>query len=131
MIAGWLALTLSAEERRSPIAARKQLQRRSSWKLVDGDLKAAIEQFKMIAQNSRPDVAAEALAHLAACYEKLGGGAKHARPTSASCREHPNPEQWLRRLLGPWLHAHARRYGCRGGGRSTALTAAQVWTGPG
>src|SRR5258705_5146791 len=40
--------------------------------LLDGNLKAAIEQYKKLAQGQNKSVAARALVRLAECYEKQG-----------------------------------------------------------
>ena len=60
-----------------PVSAQNldaELQRATQKEIVTGDLKAAIEEYKKIvarAGTNRP-VAAQALVHMAECYQKLG-----------------------------------------------------------
>lgn len=74
LIAGLSLLLLAAappqQRDRAEVALRAAIEKET----VDGDLKAAIEQYKKIAAQpgvSR-NVAATALLHLGQCYEKLG-----------------------------------------------------------
>ena len=48
------------------------LQRAIQKETVDGDLKGAIEQYRKVAQSSIRPLAAQALVHMAECYQKLG-----------------------------------------------------------
>src|SRR5438105_256851 len=52
--------------------AERQLKAAMNTELVDGDLKAAIEQYKKLAQSGNRSIAAQALLHMAECYQKLG-----------------------------------------------------------
>ena len=55
----------------TPDAARR-LKAAMNTELVDGNLKAAIEQYKAIAAGSDRAIAAQALLRMAECYQKLG-----------------------------------------------------------
>lgn len=57
-----------------PQAAETLLQTAIKKEVVDGDLKGAIEQYKKVAQSGNRPIAAQALLHMAACYQKLGDG---------------------------------------------------------
>jgi Tol biopolymer transport system component len=63
------ALSLGAQKQD---AAERQLKAAMNTEQVDGNLKAAIEQYKKLAQNSNRAIAAQALLHMADCYQKLG-----------------------------------------------------------
>lgn len=78
VMAGLMTFTLTVTAQVKDRAV-VMLQAGIKLELVDGDLKGAIEQFKKVAQQSSPDVAAEALSHMAACYDRLGqpGEARH------------------------------------------------------
>jgi Tol biopolymer transport system component len=52
--------------------AERQLKAAMNTELVDGNLKAAIEQYKKVAQSGVRPLAAQALLHMAGCYQKLG-----------------------------------------------------------
>jgi Tol biopolymer transport system component len=52
--------------------AERQLKAAMNTELVDGNLKAAIEQYKKVAESRNRAVAVEALVHMAECYQKLG-----------------------------------------------------------
>ncbi len=49
-----------------------QLQAAIHTEMVDGNWKAAIEQYKKVSQSSNRSVAAQALIRMAECYQKLG-----------------------------------------------------------
>ena len=55
----------------TPDAARR-LKAAMNTELVDGNLKAAIEQYKAIAAGSDRAIAAQALLRMAECHQKLG-----------------------------------------------------------
>src|SRR5437773_7727980 len=55
-----------------PQTAETLLQTAIKKELVDGDLKGAIEQYKKVVQSGNRPIAAQALLHMAACYQKLG-----------------------------------------------------------
>lgn len=50
----------------------RMLKAAMNTELVDGNLKAAIEQYKKVAQSGVRTLAAQALSHMAECYQKLG-----------------------------------------------------------
>src|SRR5262245_34181648 len=50
----------------------RQLKAAMNTELVDGNLKAAIEQYKKVAESGSRRLAAQALLHMADCYQKLG-----------------------------------------------------------
>jgi Tol biopolymer transport system component len=52
--------------------AERQLKAAMNTELVDGNLKAAIEQYKKVAQSGNRPLAAQALLRMAECYQKLG-----------------------------------------------------------
>jgi Tol biopolymer transport system component len=49
-----------------------QLKAAMNTELVDGNLKSAIEQYKKVAKSGIRPLAAQALLHMAECYQKLG-----------------------------------------------------------
>jgi len=115
-----LALTLDAQVEDRPEVL---LQAAIKQELVEGDLKGAIEQFKKIAQNSSPEVAAQALLHMAACYDKLGQ--TEARTTyERVVREFPNQKNAVAEARA-WLDAHGANTSQQAG-----LRVEQIWTGP-
>src|SRR5262245_37947867 len=50
----------------------RQLKAAMNTELVDGNLKAAIEQYRKISESGVRPLAAQALLHMAECYRKLG-----------------------------------------------------------
>lgn len=66
-----LGVRLTAQK---PQAAETLLQTAIKKEVVDGDLKGAIEQYKKVAQSGNRPIAAQALLHMAECYQKLGDG---------------------------------------------------------
>jgi Tol biopolymer transport system component len=52
--------------------AERLLKAAMNTEFVDGNLKAAIEQYQKVVQNGNRPLAAEALLHIAECYQKLG-----------------------------------------------------------
>jgi Tol biopolymer transport system component len=52
--------------------AERLLKAAMNTELVDGDLKAAIEQYRVVAERADRAVAARALVRMAECYQKLG-----------------------------------------------------------
>jgi len=63
------ALAISASAQRTPEVA---LRAAMETETVKGDLKGAIEQYKKVAQSGNRALAAQALVHMAECYQKLG-----------------------------------------------------------
>jgi Tol biopolymer transport system component len=122
LIAGLITWTLTVN---AQVKDRGEilLQAAIKQELVEGDLKGAIEQFKTIAQNSRPEVAAEALVHLAACYDKLGQQTEARSTYERVVREHPNQKKAVAEARA-WLDAHPTGPNPREGVRVE-----QVWTG--
>lgn len=116
-----LALTLDAQVKDR---AEVLLQAAIKQELVEGDLKGAIEQFKKIAQNSNPEVAAEALVHLAACYDMLGQ-ADARNVYERIVREYPTQKRAVTEARA-WLDAHLVNARPQVG-----IRVEQVWTGPG
>jgi len=121
-IAGLVILTLTVSAQEKP-RAEVLLQAAIKQELVDGDPKGAIDQFKKLAQNSGPEVAAEALVHLAACYDKLGAQGEARQSYERVVREHPNQQKAVAEARA-WLDAHPAGSELRGGVRVE-----QVWTG--
>jgi Tol biopolymer transport system component len=66
------ALLLSAAAAQSQDKAEAGLKAAMDKEVVDGNLKAAIEQYKTLAQGQNKSVAARALLRLGECYEKQG-----------------------------------------------------------
>lgn len=91
--------------------------------VLDGNLKAAIEQYRKIAatyRGNRP-VAARALLRLGQCHEKQGD-AEASKAYERVVREFPDQKEAV---------AEARRYLAAKGARTQAgIMAHQVWTGP-
>jgi Tol biopolymer transport system component len=52
--------------------AERLLKAAMNTELVDGNLKAAIERYRKVAQSGVRPLAAQALVHMAECYQKLG-----------------------------------------------------------
>jgi Tol biopolymer transport system component len=52
--------------------AERLLKAAMNTELVDGNLKAAIEQYQKVVQSGNRPLAAQALLHIAECYQKLG-----------------------------------------------------------
>ena len=74
----WLGSVVGGETNDS---AEVQLKAATHLELVDGDLKAAIEQYKKITTNAggNRSITAKALLQMGQCYEKLGlAEARHA-----------------------------------------------------
>ena len=122
LIAGLITWTLTVN---AQVKNRAEilLQAAIKQELVEGDLKGAIEQFKTIAQNSRPEVAVEALVHLAACYDKLGQQTEARSNYERVVREHPNQKTAVAEARA-WLDANPAGPNPREGVRVE-----QVWTG--
>src|SRR5262245_34603115 len=67
-----LAITTHAAQKSEP--AKQMLEAAKKKEIVDGDLNAAIQQYKAIVDKFKNDraVVAVALIHIAECYQKLG-----------------------------------------------------------
>jgi Tol biopolymer transport system component len=71
IVIGILAAFLTAGAQKTDEAERL-LKAAANTELVDGDLKAAIEQYRKVSQTPNRGVAAQALIRMAECYQKLG-----------------------------------------------------------
>jgi len=67
-----LATTMLASGAQKTQDVERQLKAAMNTELVDGNLKAAIEQYKKLAQSGNRSLAAQALVRMAECYQKLG-----------------------------------------------------------
>src|SRR5436305_10943351 len=65
------AVAMVAEERKAA-DAELRLQAAIHAEMVDGNCKAAIEQYKKVAESGNRAVAAKALIRMAECHQKLG-----------------------------------------------------------
>lgn len=124
-----LALTLDAQVPVNPVnnvnrdRAEVLLQAAIKQELVEGDLKGAIEQFQKIAQSSSPEVAAQALLHMAACYDKLGQD--EARNVyERVVREYPNQKNAVVEARA-WLNAHGAATS-----QQARVSVERIWAGP-
>jgi Tol biopolymer transport system component len=68
------ALALGAQKQDE---VERQLKVARNMELVDGNLKSAIEQYRRVAQSGIRPLAAQALLHMADCYERLGDAQAH------------------------------------------------------
>jgi len=64
----FLAQQSKTQSVKEEVALRAAMEKET----VQGDLKGAIEQYKKLAQGSNRAIAAQALLHMAECYQKLG-----------------------------------------------------------
>ena len=122
LIAGLVALTLTVNAQVKD-RAELLLQAAIKQELVEGDLKGAIDQFKKIAENSRPDVAAEALMHMAACYDKLGY-AEARTIYERVLHEYPNQKKAVVEARA-WLEGHSAHASSQAGMRLEQVWAAE------
>jgi Tol biopolymer transport system component len=99
--------------------AERALKAAMNTELVDGNLKAAIEQYRKAAQSGVRPVAAEALLHMAECYQKLGD--------SESRKIY---EQIARDYADQRGAAAIARAKLGLGTPTSGVTARQMWTGP-
>src|SRR6185436_8257964 len=67
-----VAITIGAAQKND--SAKVMLEAAKKKELVDGDLNSAIQQYKVIVDKFKNDrsIAADALVHMAECYQKLG-----------------------------------------------------------
>lgn len=72
IVSAMFALTMLAFGAQKTQDVERQLKAAMNTELVDGNLKAAIEQYKKVAQSGIRPLAAQALIHMAECYQKLG-----------------------------------------------------------
>ena len=99
--------------------AERLLKAAMNTELVDGNLKSAIEQYKKVAQSGIRPLAAQALMHMAECYQKLGD-AESRKIYEQVVREYGDQKEAVvlaRARLGTGLT------------RSSGVITRQVWTG--
>jgi Tol biopolymer transport system component len=72
ILIGILAAASVASGQQKADDAERLLKAATNTELVDGNLKAAIEQYKKVARTGNRSVAAQALLRMAECYQKLG-----------------------------------------------------------
>lgn len=116
-----LATTLAGAAGDAGQDAERQLKTAMNTELVDGNLKLAIEQYKKVAESGNRALAAQALIHMAQCYQKLGD-AEAQKIYERVVRDYADQTEAV---------ANAR---ARLGGGGALVTAAKgdraVWTGP-
>ena len=129
IVLAWLGLAFAATvaphaQGKAELAFKAALDK----EVVDGDLKAAIDMYRKIAQGSDRAVAARALVRMGQCYEKLGDlQASEARKAY---------EQVVREFgdqAATAAEARARLAALAGPvsvARRSALAVRQVWAGP-
>jgi len=121
IVIGILAAVLSAGAQKTDDAERL-LKAAMNTELVDGNLQAAIEQYRKVAQSGHRGVAAQALIHMAECYQKLGD-AESRKIYERVLREYADQKE---------AAAIARaRLGRNGASRETGVVVRQVWAGDG
>src|SRR5690348_17111567 len=67
-----VAASLAAAHAQGAQDAERLLKVAMNTELVDGNLKAAIDQYQKVVQSGNRRLAAQALLHIAECYQKLG-----------------------------------------------------------
>src|SRR5438874_2684049 len=97
----------------------RQLKAAMNTELVDGNLKAAIEQYKKVAQSGIRPLAAQALVHMADCYQRLGD--------SESRKIY---EQIVREYADQKEAAAIAQKKLGAGASNSGVTTRQMWTGP-
>src|SRR4051812_550392 len=114
------SVMLQAQAARPADVQMKAAQQKAD---VQGDLKGAIEDYKRIVANARGNraLAAEALVHMAECYQKLGD-AESRKIYEQIVREYADQRDAV---------ATARaRLGGRAPAQNAGVTTRPVWTGP-
>jgi Tol biopolymer transport system component len=106
-----------AKDNRAEVALQAAIKK----EVVDGDLKAAIEQYnKILAQKATPrPVAARALFQVGQCHEKLGN-AEARKAYEQLLRDYPDQRELV-------AEAQARLSALR---RPSAVATRQIWAGP-
>ncbi len=104
--------------------AEKLMEAARHKEVMDGDLKAAIEQYrKIVAQFAKqPEIAARALFQLGQCQETLGQ-AEASKSYERIVREYAGAQQYA-------AAARARLAALGGDGSAGQQTTRAVWTGP-
>jgi len=119
IVIGILAAMLAAGAQKADEAERL-LKAAMNTELVDGNLQAAIEQYEKVVQSGNRAAAAQALIHMAECYQKLGG-AESRKIYERVLREYADQKE---------AAAIARaRLGRNGAPRETGVVVRQVWAG--
>lgn len=104
--------------------AERLLKAAVNTEMVDGNLNAAIEQYKKVAQSSNRVLAAQALVRMADCYQKLGD-AQARTVYEQLVRDYADQRE-------PVATARGRLAAMRpAGALSASKTTRQIWSGPG
>ena len=107
-------------------AARTMMEAARKKEVVDGDLKGAIQQYKIVAEKYKADraVAADALVRMAECYQKLGDGGAQQKIYERLVREFSDQKE-------PVALARARLGGgeAERAGLDRSVTLRKVWDG--
>jgi len=103
--------------------AERMLKAAMNTELVDGNLKIAIEQYKKVAQSGVRPLAAQALLHMAGCYQKLGD-AESSRLYERIVREFAD-----QRDIVTQAKARLASLSDPTSGKVAGITARQLWTG--
>ncbi len=122
IVVGMMAVALAVWAQKNDQAERL-LKSAMNAEMVDGDLKAAIEQYKTIAAKYGNDraVAAQALIHMAECYQKLGD-TESRKIYERVLREYADQKDAVAVARG--------RLGGTAVARETGLAQRQVWNLP-
>lgn len=118
---GILAAALAAGADKAQDAER-MLKAAMNTELVDGNLKAAIEQYKKVAQSGVRPLAAQALVHMAECYQKLGDSESRTIYQQI-VREYADQKEAV-------AAARAHLDASAGAGQTLRQTTTLVWAGP-
>jgi Tol biopolymer transport system component len=105
--------------------AEVALQAAIKTEAVDGNLKAAIEQYRKIVETGSRAIAAKALVRMGQCYEKLGKGEaqKAYEQVVREYADQPEPVKLARSRLAALSQP-------AGSANHDAMTVRQVWAGP-
>jgi Tol biopolymer transport system component len=115
MAGSFLAQQASPSSAKDEVALRAAMEKET----VQGDLKAAIEQYKRVAQSKDRSIAARAIVRMADCYQKLGDS-EAQKLYERIVKEFADQKESV-------AIAHARLAGT---GNSTAKGDRVVWSGP-
>ncbi len=105
-----------AKDNQAEVALQAAIKR----EVVDGDLKAAIELYRKLAQSSNRAVAAQALLRMGQCYERQGD-AEARKAYERLVKEYGDQKEAV-------VAAQARLAAL--GGTGSGVTYRQVWSGP-
>jgi Tol biopolymer transport system component len=106
----------------APDQAAKALQAAIKLEVVNGNVRAAADEFRKLADHANPTIAADALVRLAACYEKLGHADTRATYERVAKFYASQPKPYA--MATAWLAAHPQASAMQ---PATAL----VWSGTG